>query len=403
MPSYAYSARNPRGELQTGIVEAGSKESAADILLRHGLGVMSIQEAKAAPLFERQLKLFSGVPKKDLVVFSRQLAVLVEAQVPLLESLHTLAEQASNPTLARTIVAIEADVDSGSSFSEALARHPKIFSQFYMNLVKSGEVSGKLQDVLSYLADHLEREYAIVSKVRGAMLYPAVILVAMIAVVIILVTVVIPSLQVVFEEAGVQLPFLTRMVIGSSNMLRNFWWLWLGVLATSVYFFRSFTKAGKGKLWWDTQRLRAPVFGRLLKSFYIARFSENLETLITAGLPIATAIEISAEVVGNLVYRGILLSARDAVRRGEMINPEFSGHWAVPPMVAQMISIGERTGRVDQLLGHISRFFRREVETAVDNLTSIIEPLLIVVLGAGVGLLVASILMPIYNLASTFQ
>jgi len=400
--TYFYQARTTQGEIQTGVIEAGSHDAAVAVLQRHGLFITNLAETQSRSLFKKDFKLFERISRKELVNFSRQISVLFEARVPLVESVRTLGEQTKNLTFRKTLMAIATDVDSGKPFSEALSRFPKVFSPFYVNIIKSGEASGRLEEAFNYLADYLDREYALISKVRGAFIYPIFVFVVFVVVTAIMVVFIVPKLQDVLNESGQQFPLPTRVLIGLSGFARSYGiFLLLGLAIAGIMFFY-YIKTKEGKVWWDAVSLRMPIFGNLLKNIYVARFSDNLGTLISSGLPIIQAIGITKNIVGNEMFARMLAEAEEAVKRGEMINTVVHGQWFVPGMVAEMIAVGEKTGKLDVILGHVARFFRREVDVAVENIVSLIEPILIVSLGLIVAVLVAAILLPIYNLASAF-
>ena len=366
------------------------------------LFITNLAETQSRSLFKKDFKLFERISRKELVNFSRQISVLFEARVPLVESVRTLGEQTKNLTFRKTLMAIATDVDSGKPFSEALSRFPKVFSPFYVNIIKSGEASGRLEEAFNYLADYLDREYALISKVRGAFIYPIFVFVVFVVVTAIMVVFIVPKLQDVLNESGQQFPLPTRVLIGLSGFARSYGiFLLLGLAIAGIMFFY-YIKTKEGKVWWDAVSLRMPIFGNLLKNIYVARFSDNLGTLISSGLPIIQAIGITKNIVGNEMFARMLAEAEEAVKRGEMINTVVHGQWFVPGMVAEMIAVGEKTGKLDVILGHVARFFRREVDVAVENIVSLIEPILIVSLGLIVAVLVAAILLPIYNLASAF-
>ena len=402
MSTYFYQARTTQGEIQTGVIEAGSHDAAVAVLQRHGRFITNLAETQSRSLFKKDFKLFERISRKELVNFSRQISVLFEARVPLVESVRTLGEQTKNLTFRKTLMAIATDVDSGKPFSEALSRFPKVFSPFYVNIIKSGEASGRLEEAFNYLADYLDREYALISKVRGAFIYPIFVFVVFVVVTAIMVVFIVPKLQDVLNESGQQFPLPTRVLIGLSGFARSYGiFLLLGLAIAGIMFFY-YIKTKEGKVWWDAVSLRMPIFGNLLKNIYVARFSDNLGTLISSGLPIIQAIGITKNIVGNEMFARMLAEAEEAVKRGEMINTVVHGQWFVPGMVAEMIAVGEKTGKLDVILGHVARFFRREVDVAVENIVSLIEPILIVSLGLIVAVLVAAILLPIYNLASAF-
>lgn len=398
---FNYQARTQEGVVQTGTVEAPSKDVAVETLHRHGLVILEIVEEK--PGFGLSLggeiAFLSRVKSQDLVIFSRQLAVLFDAQVPLVQALRTLADQ-SPPALKKIVVVVAADVDAGTAFSQALEKFPKVFSYFYVSVVRAGEASGRLQEVLNYLADHEERSYDLNKKVKGALTYPIFIVASLIAVGAVMMIFVVPQLTKVLEESGQELPVMTRLVIAVSDFLRGYWWLGLLIAAGLVAGSSYGLKTQVGRDYWDKIKIKLPIFGNIFKKIYLARFSENLGTLVKGGIPIIQALTITADVVGNAVYKDVIVRAREEVRRGSTINSVFSTDKNIPPMVAQMIMIGEQTGKLDLLLAKIAAFFQKEVDGIMENLTSLIQPILILVLGGAAGVLVAAILMPIYNLSS---
>lgn len=399
MAVYNYQARTQAGELRVGSVEAPSREAAINLLLKHNLIVVSIEPTAAVPIFARRLKFLERVKAKDIVIFSRQLASLMEARVPLLESLKALIKQTSNRALKEKILQITEDVEGGANLSKAFAKHPKVFSPFYINMVKTGEVSGNLEKSLTYLADYLEKEFHLIGQIKGAFIYPAFILIVFIAAGIMVMTMVIPQLTSVLEEVGQELPLSTKILIAVSNFLRGYWWLLIAVIAGVVVLFFRFKKSKKGLRFIDKSLLKLPVFGKLLKLTCLARFADNLSTLIKGGVPITRALKITADVVGNTVYKELLYEVANKVKGGAGIASVLEKSRAIPPMVSQMVSVGERTGQLDNILKTIAKFYSQEVERIVANLSRLIEPFLILILGGAVAILVASVLLPIYNLA----
>ncbi|MBI2624192.1 type II secretion system F family protein [Candidatus Parcubacteria bacterium] len=400
---FGYTARTPEGQTQNGTIDAASQDIAVDILQQHGLVVVTLSPVRGS-IFTSPLKYFNRVSRKELVIFSRQLATLFDAEVPVIESLRTLMEQSASMAFQTVLAEVLADVEGGMAISRAFAQHPRVFTEFYVTLIKSGEVSGKLQDVFTYLANYLEREYELTSKARRAMIYPSIVLVAFIAVTIIMLVFVVPQLTLILTESGAELPFLTRFLIGSSNFVVHWGWLlaivFVGVFAVAIRYRRT----PEGRAFFDQLLLKIPGFGNLFAKMYLARFAETLSTMIVGGIPIVQALEVTGEVVGNTVYRRIITEAMESVRKGEMVSSVLHAyHPTVPLLVSQMVSVGEKSGKLETILKKLADFYRREVDSLVDNLTNLIEPLLILVLGGGVGILIAAILMPIYNLAGAIK
>jgi len=410
MPKFQYTARTKEGKQESDVIDAPSVEAAISVLQNQQLVITQIQpvEEAARPVTLAGLnklfaRYFGRVKQQDIVLFTKQLAVLIQAKVPLVQSLRVMERQIENPLFSEIIVSVANEVDAGSVFSRALAKHPKVFSDFTIQMVKSGEISGRLEEVLTYLSEYISRQYLLNSKVRGAMIYPAFIVAAFFVIGALMLVFVIPNLTSVLVESGQELPLMTRLLIGTSNFVKNWGWILFVILAALVYFIRnSIKKSPDWRYSYDGLKLRLPIFGELLKKIYLARFSETLSTLSSSGIAISQSLEIAADVVGSSVYRKIILEADESVRKGNTISAVFIRHSEILPMVTQMILIGEQTGKLDTILKQVSLFFTDEVNRAFDNIVNLIEPLLIVVLGAGVGILVAAILLPIYNLVNAF-
>ncbi|PIS35766.1 MAG: hypothetical protein COT36_00880 [Parcubacteria group bacterium CG08_land_8_20_14_0_20_38_56] len=401
---FEYQARTPKGTVQSGIVEVSSQEAAIDILQRHNLIVTSLREIEEAPSFFKKLEIpliTKKVSLRDVSIFSRQLAILFVSEVPLVESLRTMGNQVGNSRFREKIFKISDNVESGTAFSKALSKYPEIFSSFYVSMIRAGELSGKLSESLSYLADHYESEYDIMSKVKGSMYYPAFIFCALIIVMTIMLLFVIPALTSVLEESGQGLPTVTRIIMAFTMFLRSWGWILFIFLAGGIVFFLYWKATAKGKKIWDKFILKVPVFGELFKKISLARFSENLSTLITGGLPISKSMEVAADVVGNETYRDIILKAEAGIRRGEFMSSIFKMEKEMPPLITQMILIGEKTGKLPAVLKNSAEFYKKEVTRMTDNLVSLVEPLMILVLGAAVGFIVVGIIMPIYQMAGT--
>ncbi len=400
---FKYKAQNKKGEVQKGVVEAVSRKSAAELLFRNGLSIISLNESKEIPIISSVLRLWEGVRPKEFVIFSRQLATLVDSRVPLLMSLQSIANQNENKYFALKISSIMVDIDGGMSLSEAMAKHPETFSKFYVNMVKAGEASGTLQRALNDLADNIEKNYELTSKLRGAMYYPGFILGAMIAVGFLVMTFVMPKLLVILVEAEVQLPIQTRVLIATSNFLASYWWAVLIVAVAGIFGLTYYLKTDDGKREYDQIILKIPVVSKILHDVYIARFSENLATLIKSGLPITTSLLITSDVVGNEVYREIIREAAEEIKKGGAIADVLDRNEVIPPVVVQMVQVGEQTGRIDFTLAKVTDFYTKEADRMVKNFSSLIEPILMVVLAIGVGILVSAVLLPIYQAATSIK
>ena len=399
---FNYQTRTQQGEIQAGTIEARNKEAAIGILQSRGLLVVFLEETSSVPFYVRSFRPFQKVKIKELTLFYRQLAILFESNVSPLDSLHILREQIKNQVFKETIYEIEKDVKGGEPLSAAMEKHPKVFSSFYVNVVRSGEATGNLSEILKYLADHAEREYNLNSKVKGAFTYPAVIFSMFLIIGALMMIFVVPQLTSMLTEMGGTLPLTTRVLIATSNFLRSWIWLVILVIIGLVVFLRKYIKTPKGRLIFDVIKLKIPIFNDLFKKIYLARFAENLRTLLKGGVSILKALDITASVMGNKVYENIINEAREKVKIGETMSSSFANHpKEMSPLVTQMVGVGEKTAQIDNILDKVSSFYQQDVDRLVGNMTQLIEPIMILILGAGVGLLVASILMPIYNLSSS--
>lgn len=398
---FRYQARDKDGKTQAGTIEASSNDAALELLGSHGLFVTLLERADEVPVWAREIELFNRVNMRDIMVFFRQLSVMFASQVPLIEALRTLANQEQNESFREKIYKISESVEGGTPLSSAMEAYPQIFSGFSVSMVKSGEASGKLSEVLAYLADHIEREYALLSKVRGALVYPIFVVAVSILVLVFLLTFVIPNLTRVLEASGQELPLMTRLVIGTSNAARSWGWAVLVLLAGFGFYAWQAYKTEEGRQKAGKLILRIPLLGGLLRKVYVVRFAESISTLISSGLPITQALDITAEVLGNRAYQDILEEAKDAVRGGARISTVLQRHSKeFPPVITQMIAVGERTGTLGTVLESVVNFYRQETERSIANLVNILEPALIIFLGVVVGGIMASILLPIYQMAS---
>ncbi len=398
---FKYKGKSVDGEILEGVVEASSEGEAVNIL--HGKGYLILSLNQMGGLKSINVMDFLNRPKtKDLAVFIRQLATLIDADMPILESLKTLALQTEKITFRQVIDNIAKLVESGSSLSEAFNNYPHIFSSFFINLVKSGEASGKLHDSLLYLADHIEKSQELNSKIKGALAYPAFIMVALVIVAFIMAIWVLPNLLKIFEEVGVdELPITTRILIFTINIVTKYYYIIVFVgLFLPAYLF-SYIKTPKGKIWFDNIIVKMPYFGSIIRNFYVARISESLSTLIRSGIPIIDAFTITGNIVNNNNYKEIILQARESIKQGDLIGEAFKNHPEIPALFYSMISIGEKTGKLSNMLEHVAKFYKSESETAVQSLSQLIEPVMVLILGFGVAVLVSSILLPMYSLVGS--
>lgn len=401
MPVYQYKAIANNNKTTTGLVEATNENLAYEILEDKGLSVVSLEER--VKLFKQGLSwdsIFNRIKSKDIVIFSRQFSVLISANVTLVQSLRVMTDQIANPNLRTVIAEIADEIDGGARLSDSLAKHPDIFSSFYINVVKSGETSGKLDEVLNYLADELEKDYDMFSKIKGAMIYPAFIVSGLVVVGIFMMVSVVPQLTAVIVESGAPLPFATSLLIGLSDFIIKFWPLLSIIIVGSFFTLRYFRKTPAGKLFFDTLLLRLPIFGTLFQRIYLVRFTRSLQTLILGGVNISKALAITADVASNEVYKRLIKDTIKEVEDGNSITSVFENSPQIPKMVSQMMSIGEKSGRLDTVLGRVTDFYGREINNITANLMTLMEPIIMVVMGVGVGLMVAAIILPMYQMAS---
>jgi len=399
---FSYKARTKEGELQVGNVEATSKENATNILLTHGLFVLSLEPLVEARWYSRILEFFKRVRTNDLMVFTRQFATLLSSQVPLADSLANLYRQVQNPILKEAIAEIANDVDAGFALSQALERHPHIFSEFYTNMVKAAEVTGRLAEVLDFLAEYLEKQAILLGKVKNALIYPVIVIALFFVVVFIMVSVVLPQITSIFEEAEIEIPFFTKILLDVGGFFSDWGWLVGIVFVILILVLIDYFQTREGKVVLDELSLRLPVLGSLFQKLYISRFAESSRVLIKGGLTIPQALEISAHTIGNYVYQGLLHEAALQVRKGRLLSQALAAMPEFPPLVSQLVSVGESTGRLEQLLEKVNDFYSREVEDIVNNLVTLIQPALMIFIGGLVALLFISILSPLYTLSRAF-
>jgi len=398
---FDYQVKSQDGKITLGLIEAADENEAVTELQGRGFIVIELKKSEKS-LFSADLSVYFNKPKiKDVVIFTRQLSTLIEADVPLAEGMRTLALQTDNVAFSIIVSEIAADIEGGTQLSVAFAKHPKLFSNFFVKLLHSGEASGRLQESLLYLADYLERSQAIMSKLRNALAYPVFVVFAMFVVTLVMMLFVLPQLLVIFKEAGnVELPITTRILILVTDFVNSYIiavTMYIVIIVVGVW---QWLRTPDGSMWWDRTKVRMPGLGVILKSVYLARIAENLSTLIKSDIAILDALRITAEIVDHQEYRDILLHAEEEVRGGGNISSVFRKYKEqIPSMMASMIAIGERTGKMDYMLEHVSKFYRTESENRLDSITSLIEPVLVVILGLGVAVLVSSILLPMYSLS----
>lgn len=401
---FHYAVIDKNGHQLEGEIDASSQDVAITSLQSRGFVITSIRSADKKPIWEMNLSFFERVSGRDIVILSRQISTLFEAQVSALRIFRLLGEEAENPTLQRILTQIADDLQGGSSISQSLGKHPKVFSDFYINMVRTGEETGKLDSTFRYLADYLERSYEVTSKARGALVYPAFVILTFVVVMWIMLAIVIPRLGDIMKDSGVEPPVYTKVVLGLSNVVSNYGWIVLVLMAALGFALWRYHQTEAGHYQVDLLKLRTPGIGNLYQKLYLSRISDNFSTMLTSGISMVRTLEITSAVVGNDVYREALLYALQEVKNGASLSGPLSQYpHEIPRIMVQMIKVGEETGELGSILDTLSRFYRREVENAVDTLISLIEPAMIVFLGVGVGLLLASVLIPIFNITMSIK
>lgn len=395
--TFKYRVSTQTGEQTEGVIEAQSKEAAVSALQRRNFIVLSIrEEAKKGKIFGLS---FESIPMKDVVIMSRQISTLFDAQISAVKAFSLIGTNAENKWLKIRLDEVVNDIQSGTSIAGALAKHPKVFSSFYVNMVKAGEESGKLSQTFQYLADYLDRQYELRSKTKNALIYPAFVITVFFGVMFLMLTKIIPKLSVIIKDSGQAVPFYTKVVIGLSDFLVNFWYLVPVIVVGIGLFVWMQLRSEKGKTFMDRTVITLPIFGKLYRKIFLARIADNLDTMLSSGVSIVRALEITADVVGNKVYKSIIESTVEAVKSGSALSDAFARYEPIPQIMTQMIKVGEETGSMSNILRTLALFYKREVTEAVDTLIGLIEPAMIIVLGISVGLLLASVLIPIYNVA----
>ena len=344
---------------------------------------------------------FQGIANKDIVFFTREFSILLNASVPIIESLKILAKQTKSEHLQNVIQAMIVDIESGDSLSASLIRHPRVFNNLFVNLVRAGELSGTLDKSLTYIADQYEKDYNLRRKIKSALTYPAFVIGAMGLVLALLFTYVMPKMLAMLQETGANLPITTRILIFITIVFLHYWWLFLLLLIGLVVAFRYFVNKPAGRVRWDGYKIKFPIIGPILQKVYVERFSRNFSVLVQGGVPIVSGLKVTADAISNTAYQKILYEVAEQVENGRTLADALSDYPAeIPILVTQMVDVGERTSKTDEILGKIASFYERESESSVATLTQLLEPIVMLILGLLVALIVSGILLPIYNLVA---
>jgi len=395
MPQYTYTARAINGDLRQATIDAPTRDDVIRQLRQLRLNVIKVDEG--GPTKKKRM---GAIKMRDIVIFTRQFSTMINSGLPLVQALDILATQSENPALKDTTRQVVFDVESGNTVADALRKHPKAFTELYVNMVAAGEAGGILDTILMRLAVFMEKNDALVRKVKGAMIYPGVIMsVAALAITVLLIFV-IPTFSSMFASANIPLPLPTRIVIGMSDLLKTYWWVLVGAIAAGVVMLRRYYATPQGKLTIDRMMLRAPVLGDVLRKSAVSRFTRTLGTLISSGVSILDGLEITAKTAGNRVIQDAIMESRASIAGGETIAAPLKKSQVFPPMVISMISVGEQTGGLDEMLSKIADFYDEEVDAAVSGLLALMEPVMIVFLGVVVGGMVIAMYLPIFDMVN---
>ncbi len=397
---FQYEAKDTSGNLHAGKVVANDETKAEEVLVDNGLTIVSLRVLQEN-ILEKIWPFGRSVSGKEMVLFSRQLATLIGAQIPVLQALRILSAQVTSGYLKKILGEVINNVESGDSLSLSISRYPRVFGNVYVNVIHSGELSGSMDKALNYLADQLEKDYDLGSKVRGAMTYPAFVISALVIIGALMFYFVLPNLTSVLLSQGGQLPLVTVILIDFTKFFRAFWWVLILGLFGIYLGFDYLINTKPGRYYWDRLKLSTPIIGGIFEKIYLARFSRNLATLIVGGIPIIKALEVVADLVNNVIYRDIILEAANRLAAGKSISSALEDHKEIPGIVTQMIKVGEQSATLTDILNKLASYYEKEVDAKVASLASLMEPLIMIVIGIAVGILVAGILLPIYNLASS--
>src|SRR3989344_657679 len=401
---FKYKAKTKEGDMQVGFVEAGSRGSAANIFSGHDLFILSLVAAEKARWYDVLLSYFARVKRKDMVIFTRQLSVLLEARLPLNAALRSLYEQTGNKTLQNTVFQMAEDIDAGLSFSQAMERQGNVFPEFYVEMVRAAEITGNLNEISGFLADYTEKEAVLVEKAISAMIYPIILVVLFIVVALIMVLFVFPQIKPIFVESGVDLPVLTKILLGTGDFLTTWWYVIAITAGAFAVIFFEYIRTEEGRAIFDDAKIKLPLINKIYLPMVVARFSSAAQLLIHGGIPIAQAIEIIGHMVGNVLYRDIMHEIAENLRQGELLSKSIAKYPDYfPPLIPHMVAVGETTGRIEQIFGRLATFYGREADETIGRIVELIQPLLIISIGVAVALLFAAILMPIFKLTQSIH
>lgn len=397
---FKFKAKDQSGNFKEGKVEAINKDSAVALIQKNGLVPISVsQKEQGSGVLKEFSRIMEGVSQKELVIFFQELAILIDAKVPLVPALLTLEDQIDNHFLKIVIREIRGDVEDGMPFSEAMMKHPDVFSSLSISMMKSGEISGNLQKSISYISENTDKNFKLTSKIKSALYYPAFVMTVAGIIGFVVITFILPKITQVIKDMNIAVPWYTKVIMATGDIMQSYWWAVLVVIFGLFSGITYYIKTESGHREWDRIKLKIPVVGTLLRQVYIARFADNFSILLNGGIPIVRSMIIVSDVIDNSVYQGILLRAADEVKSGRTISSVFERSADIPPIVTRMMKVGEEAGKLSEILKKMAAFYDQEVDRTTQNLTTLIEPIMIVLLGIGVAILSFGILLPIYDIA----
>jgi len=403
MATFAYKVRDRSGKIFTGNMEGENRNSVVSRLREMDYFITSVNEKRGNILLSNQINLFKSIKLRDLTIFYRQFATMVNAGLTLVNSLDILTKQVENKALANNIKAVKSDVEAGSTLADAMVKFPQVFTELYISMVRAGEIGGVLDDILLKIADLMEKDYALRQKIKSALSYPGFVAGAAILMSIFMLTFILPQFVGVFAEYGGELPGLTQFFVTLTVLFQKYWYLFFIVFAALIAAFLAYIKTPNGKLNFDKFKLNAPIFGEISRKGAIARFTRILGTLIKSGVPILEALQVSSNAIGNLVISSAVLGAKTKIKEGQSISSPLAASGVFPPMVTQMIMVGEESGELEEMLTNVAKFYDEEVDRAVEKLTAIIEPLMMAFIGLTVGTMIIAMYLPIFNMINLIQ
>ncbi len=403
MANYVYKVRDRSGKIFTGTMEGENRSAVVSRLREMNYYISSIQEKKSGALLSSEISLFQRIKFRDLTIFYRQFATMVNAGLTLVNALDILTEQVENKALTRIIKTVKADVEGGTTLADAMVKHPSVFSELYISMIRAGEIGGVLDEILNKIADLMEKEFALRQKIRSAMSYPTFIIGAAVIMAIFMLTFVLPQFVGIFAQFGGELPALTKFFVTLTILFRKFWYLFFAVIAGLIFALYTYIKTPQGKYNFDRFKLNAPILGDINRKSSISRFTRILGTLIKSGVPIIEALTVSSNAIGNLVISRAVIEAKTKIKEGQSISTPLAASGVFPPMVTQMILVGEESGELEEMLINVSNFYDEEVDRSVERLTSIIEPLMMVVIGGTIGVMIIAMYLPIFNMVSLIK